>query len=270
MNRGIMLILLPPSEGKATTGDGPALALERLSRPELTATRERVMNALIDLCEGPADRATAILDLPAGQAAEAIERNRVLRAAPTRTAARLYTGVLYDNLSIPTLGADAAERAAERLAIFSGLWGVLGIDDRVPPYRLAMGVKLPPLGALAQVWRPALAPAMCAGGLVVDMRSAPYAAAWRPEGPWAAIGVVRERVVDGRIRRSVVSHMAKATRGRVARDLILADAEPKSPEELAKILSDLGHVVELTSPTGSGRPWKAEVILQEAVSTQPG
>ncbi|HEV7935332.1 MAG TPA: peroxide stress protein YaaA [Actinomadura sp.] len=263
-----MLILLPPSEGKATTGDGPALALDRLSRPELTPTRERVLTALVGLCEGPAGRAGEVLGLSPGQA-DAVGRNRVARSAPTLPAARLYTGVLYDNLAIPTLDAAAAERAVEQLAIFSGLWGVLRIDDPIPPYRLAMGVKLPPLGALAPLWRPALSGVMRPGGLVVDMRSAPYAAAWRPQAPTVMVGVVRERIVDGMVRRSVVSHMAKATRGKVARDLILADAEPETPEELAKILGDLGHIVELTSPTGSGRPWKAEVVLQDAMPGPP-
>jgi cytoplasmic iron level regulating protein YaaA (DUF328/UPF0246 family) len=149
------------------------------------------------------------------------------------------------------------------LVIFSGLWGVLRIDDPVPPYRLAMGVKIPALGALAALWRPELSAAMRPGGLMVDMRSAPYAAAWRPRAPMVTVGVVRERIVAGTVRRSVVSHMAKATRGRIARDLLVAGGEPDTPEDLAKILSDLGHFVELTEPSRLGGAWKAEVILHE-------
>ncbi|MBC6465183.1 peroxide stress protein YaaA [Actinomadura alba] len=259
-----MLVLLPPSEGKAAVGDGAPVDLAGLSRPELAATRKRVLKALTALCKGPERQAMEILGLPAGQA-EAVGRNRVLRSAPALPAARLYTGVLYDNLGLADLDAAAAARAAERLAIFSGLWGVLRIDDRVPPYRLAMGVRLPPLGALAGVWRPAIARAMRSSrpGLIVDMRSAPYAAAWRPAVPTVAVRVFRERIVDGVVRRSVVSHMAKATRGAVTRDLIAADADPGSPEELAKLLSDLGHVVELDRPARAGAPWTADVILDE-------
>jgi hypothetical protein len=48
-----------------------------------------------------------------------------------------------------------------------------------------MGVKLPGLGALGGHWRAPMAealPAVAAGGLVLDLRSAAYAAAWKPEG----------------------------------------------------------------------------------------
>ena len=262
-----MLILLPPSEGKSASGDGSPVDLAGLSRPELTATRRRIMTALRRLCAGTAGAAGAaaeVLGLPAGQADEALRRNRALRTAGTLPAARLYTGVLYDHLGLASLDPGAARRAAEQLVIFSGLWGAVRIDDRIPPYRLAMGVRLPPLGPLAAVWRPALTRSLRPQGrLVVDMRSAPYAAAWHPPAPTVTVRVLRERVVDGTVRRSVVSHMAKATRGTVARDLITTGAEPETPHELGKILHDLGHTVELAEPARNGAPWTANVILSE-------
>jgi cytoplasmic iron level regulating protein YaaA (DUF328/UPF0246 family) len=238
-----MLILLPPSEGKAPRGDGPPLDLAALGHPDLTGTRERVLRALETLCAGPPDDARRVLGLSAGQAAD-VARNRELRSAPTLPAARLYTGVLYDHLGLATLD---PERAARSLLIFSALWGVLRPTDRVPPYRLAIGVSLPPLGGLATVWRPALTAALAAaasgrGGLVLDMRSTPYAAAWKPHA--TRIRVFREHAG----RRSVVSHMAKATRGAIARALLQSAAEPASPEELVKTLLDLGYAAELNGP----------------------
>lgn len=230
-----MLILLPPSEGKATAGDGPPLDLSALSLPALTATRERVLDALEELCAGSAERARQVLGLSPGQA-DAIERNRTLRTAPALPAARLYTGVLYDHLDLATID---PERAARSLLIFSGLWGALRPADRLPPYRLAMGVTLPPLGGLAAVWRPALTRALPNDGLVVDMRSAPYAAAWK--APAVRVRVFRER--DG--RRSVVSHMAKATRGTLAGALLRGGADPATPDELLKTVLDLGFTAEL-------------------------
>ncbi|WP_106401926.1 YaaA family protein [Actinocorallia populi] len=243
-----MLILLPPSEGKAAAGDGPELALEALSRPALTPVRERVLSALIGLCQGPEKAALETLGLSEGQK-DSLARNRQLREAPALPARALYTGVLYDHLRLDEL--DDAARA--KVVIFSGLWGALGADDRVPPYRLAMGVRLPPLGALAGVWRPALTDALRPDGLVVDMRSAPYAAAWRR--PSVGVRVLRERIVDGVVRRSVVSHMAKATRGVIARDLLLHGVEAADQEELAKALGELGHTVE------SHRAGTIEVIV---------
>lgn len=230
-----MLILLPPSEGKAESGDGPPLDLATLSLPGLTTTRERVLGALEALCAGPTDEARQVLGLSPGQAG-AIRRNQELRTAPTLPAVRLYTGVLFDHLDLATID---VERAARSLLVFSGLWGVLRVTDRVPPYRLAMGVRLPPLGALAAVWRPTLTATLPTGGLIVDMRSAPYAAAWKQ--PTTHVRVFREH--DG--RRSVVSHMAKATRGAVARALLQNAADPATPEELVKTLLDLGYAAEL-------------------------
>lgn len=246
-----MLILLPPSESKATGGDGPPVRLESLGLPALTRKRERVLKALIRLSNGREERAREILGLSPSQA-EAVVRNRTLLSAPTMPAAELYTGVLYDKLSLATLTPVAWERATDRILIFSGLWGALRLDDDVPPYRLAMGVKLPPLGPLAAFWRPSLTAALqpiADGRLIVDMRSAPYAAGWKPRTNVAAVRVVQERIVGGVAKRSIVSHMAKATRGAVARALISADTDPATTEDLAKTLLDLGHSTEIT-PTG--------------------
>lgn len=239
-----MLILLPPSEGKTAAATGPPLDPAELSFPALAAARRRVRTAVQRACRR-ADAAT-VLGLPAGQAELALQRNLRLADAPTLPAGQIYSGVLYDNLA---LGSLDPQWAAERLLIFSGLWGVLTPADRIPPYRLAMGVALPPLGRLSTYWRPTLTTALAAAAephpLVVDMRSAPYAAAWRPPGTTVAVRVLREQIVDGRPRRTVVSHMAKATRGRVAHDLLAGRHDPRSPEELLKVMTDLGHTAEL-------------------------
>ena len=236
-----MLILLPPSERKATGGDGPPLDLAGLSFPDLNPTRERVLAALAEVCCG--EGASELLGFPAGQAEEALARNRALFQAPTMPVAELYTGVLYDNLDLPSLD---PERAARDIVIFSGLWGALRLTDRIPSYRLAMGVTLPSDGRLASVWRPALKESLRFDGqLIVDMRSGPYAAAWKAPQPAVAVRVFRERILGGVPKRTVVSHMAKATRGKVAHDLIKAGAEPRTAEELLKAVKGLGHTVEL-------------------------
>ncbi|WP_026416900.1 YaaA family protein [Actinomadura oligospora] len=247
-----MLILLPPSEKKSRTGDGPPLDLASLSFPALNPVRERVLGALGEAClrEDAAD----VLGLPSGQTDEALTRNRALREAPTLRVAELYQGVLYDNLALHELPAGPA---AEQIIVFSGLWGALRLTDRIPPYRLAMGVSLPPEGRLASLWRPAMAEALAdlPDGLVVDMRSGPYAAAWKARRPAVAVRVFREFFLGGVPKRTVVSHMAKATRGRIAHDLLEAGADPATPEELLKAVTDLGHAAELNGPN-------LDVILQ--------
>jgi cytoplasmic iron level regulating protein YaaA (DUF328/UPF0246 family) len=254
-----VLILLPPSEGKAAAGAGSALELGALSFPALTSAREKVLDALTALVHGPEDEALSVLGLTRGQVGE-LATDRELRTAPTLTAGRLYTGVLYDNLGLASLSATARRRAQRSLIVFSGLWGALRLSDRVPPYRLSMGVRLPPLGGLAAYWRQSLTGVLPAEakGVIIDLRSSTYAQAWQPGSRATTVRVLRE--VDG--ARSVVSHMAKATRGAVARSLIESGATPRTPKELAGMLADLGHVTELGPAPREGRPWTLDVVIR--------
>lgn len=249
-----MLVLLPPSEGKAASGAGAPVAWERLVLPELAQARERVLGELVALCAGPVERAVAVLGLTPRQGGEA-QRNAGLRDAAALPAGELYTGVLYDALDLAGLTPAARERAERSLLVFSGLWGVLRVSDRVPPYRCSGGVRLPELGSLAAHWRAALAAplaAYAAEGLVLDLRSAAYAALWRPSGDVAArtatVRVLQEWP-DG--SRKVVSHFNKATKGRLVRDLLEGGVDPASPGELADALRDLKYQVEAGKTPGA-------------------
>lgn len=267
-----MLVLLPPSEGKAIGGSGPAADPDALSLPELAPPRRRVLSGLVDLCEGDAnqvEKARAVLGLSPGLRGE-VARNAALRDAPALPAGELYTGVLYDALDLATLSPAARERARSRLLIFSGLWGAVGVADRIAPYRCAAGVKLPGLGGLGAFWRSAMAealPAAAGDGLVLDLRSSAYAAMWKPKGELAdrtaTVQVWQVKQVDGVEQRSVVSHFNKATKGRLVRSLLEADADPATPQELSRTLAELGHRVECTPPAKDGRPWQLDVLVTE-------
>ena len=88
-----MLILLPPSEGKASGSRGRPLDLDLLSFPELTETRHAVLDALVTASSK--DDALAVLGVPKG-AKDQVDGNVSLRTAPTLPVSSLYTGVLYD------------------------------------------------------------------------------------------------------------------------------------------------------------------------------
>jgi cytoplasmic iron level regulating protein YaaA (DUF328/UPF0246 family) len=267
-----MLILLPPSEGKAEPASGQAVDLATLSLPGLTRPRERVLTALAALCGGETkrrqDNALAVLGLSPGQRDE-MRRNASVREASTLPAGKLYTGVLYDALELSAMDGSAHAAAEESLLIFSGLWGAVRISDRLPAYRCAIGVSLPRLGPLAAVWRKALPRPLgdlAGDGLVVDLRSSAYGAMWAP-GPavaarTATVRVLHERTVDGVLRRSVVSHFNKATKGRLVRELLLAGARPESPAALVAALRDLKYRVE-EHPGGGGRPWQLDIVVAE-------
>ena len=212
------LILLPPSEGKWAPARGKRIDLPSLSFPSLTPLRDGLLDD-------------------------------ELRHAPTTTAARLYTGVLYAALDIATL----PRGAARNIVIISAQFGALQPADRVPTYRREMD---------APYWRAGLATALderAAGRLIVDCRSATYVAAWRPSRESGATRVQLAVVEDIDGVRRVVSHMAKKTRGEVARHLLVSGARPRTPAELADAVG-ARFSCELEPPERPGAPFVLTVV----------
>jgi cytoplasmic iron level regulating protein YaaA (DUF328/UPF0246 family) len=241
-----VLILLPPSEGKTGRARGARLDLDRLSWPELTETRARVLAALADA--SARDDAAAVLGVSPNLTAE-IERNVRALEAPSLPALECYSGVLYDALDHAALSPAGRRRAGRWLVVVSALYGAVRPSDRIVPYRLSMAVNLPGVGPLAAAWRPHLAPVLtrAAGrGLVVDCRSSTYAAAWAPTGEFAARWV--------QVHVPGATHLAKHTRGLVAAAICELGHEPTTPQALATALAPAFEVA-LAPPMRAGRPW---------------
>nr|WSX52121.1 peroxide stress protein YaaA [Streptomyces sp. NBC_00974] len=264
-----MLVLLPPSEGKAAGGSGAPLKPESLSLPGLGASRAAVLEELVELCVGDEEKAREVLGLSEGLRGE-VAKNVELRSAVARPAGEIYTGVLYDALGLAGLPPAARALAEDSLLVFSGLWGAVKVTDPIPSYRCSMGVKLPGLGALGAFWREPMAqvmPEAAADGLVLDLRSSAYASAWKPKGEvagrTATVRVLHSQTVDGVEKRSVVSHFNKATKGRMVRDLLLAGAVPASPAELVTALRDLGFTVEAREPAKPSKAWSLDVVVTQ-------
>jgi uncharacterized protein len=259
-----MFILLPPSEGKtvptsadANLPDAETVALGSLALPALEATRFRLVTAVEGLCSGPPDAAAAALGLSPGQRG-VLAHNRVLRTAPTAEAANLYTGVLFDALDVAGLRTTqpaAYRQAVESILVFSALWGVLRLDDRIPYYRCSAGVTLPGIGSVTTQWRQELAGPLAelfGDQLVVDLRSTAYAAMWRGGGEHVVgVRVLQERLISGRPKRTVVSHFNKAAKGRLVRALLVAGAEPKTAGEFAGAVRELGFTLEAGAAPGA-------------------
>jgi cytoplasmic iron level regulating protein YaaA (DUF328/UPF0246 family) len=267
-----MLILLPPSEGKTAPDAGCPVDLSALWLPTLAPARRRVLSRLVALSGRTSRRgetaALAALGLTAGQRDE-LARNAALTSAPAAPAGRVYTGVLYEALDLPTLGPAARDAVEASTVVFSGLWGAVRLTDAIPAYRCAIGASLPVLGGLAAYWRKVLAKPMNAAttdGPVLDLRSGSYAAMWTPTPAVAVrtvtLRVLHERVVDGVARRSVVSHFNKASKGRLVRDLATAGVAPASVDDLVSALRDLKYTVE-PRPAPAGRPRQLDVVVTQ-------
>jgi cytoplasmic iron level regulating protein YaaA (DUF328/UPF0246 family) len=224
-----MLILLPPSEGKATPSRGKPADLAALSHADvLGPLRER----LIDIVD------PGLLDARAARAA------------------RIYTGVLYGQLDFASLPAAARQRANKHVLIASGLWGLLRPTDRIPAYKLPIGEPVPTVGSLAAAWRPLVDTKR---QLVVDCRSGAYSTVWRPtHATHVEVDAFRE-APDG--SRQPISHMAKASRGLVARAALMAPRAPRNPDDLLAAVTAAGLSAELEPAAGgNARRWSLAVI----------
>jgi cytoplasmic iron level regulating protein YaaA (DUF328/UPF0246 family) len=242
----LVLILLPPSESKTARTRGRSVVHEHLSFPELSATRRAVATAVARVSARP--DAAAMLGVSPHLTQE-IARNLVLHTAPALPASRVYSGVLYDALDHAGLDSAAKRRANRWLVVISALYGAVRPTDAIAPYRLSMAVNLPGVGPLATAWKPDLSrvlPEAAGRGVVVDCRSSTYAAAWTPAGDLA------ERWVQ--IRVPGATHMAKHTRGLVARELCRVGRDVRRVPQLADVLGD-AFDISVQEPARAGRPW---------------
>ncbi|HEX3898430.1 MAG TPA: peroxide stress protein YaaA [Mycobacteriales bacterium] len=243
-----MLILLPPSEGKAEGGSGPPVDLDGLSWPTLAVHRQRVLSALVAICQKHPVKARTLLGL-----SEALDADRAANAvaeqSPTMAAGHRYAGVLHDALGYPTLNAAPRRRADASVVVFSGLWGATRPTDLLPAYRVGIATRLPKVGPLPTYWRAplldALDEAVTEQG-ALDLRSSGYALMYRPSKQ-AASGLITVSVTGPDGRRAAASYQSKVAKGRLVRALL-----------------------EQGQPTAAALPMAAEAIGLEAIETASG
>ena len=259
-----MFIFIPPSETKAFPGDADPVDLGSLALPELAPTRKRLRDALARLSRGKAATALETLGISEGQSGE-LAHNREIAQAPAGPAADVYTGVLYDALDLPTLRHRGL--ILDHVLIFSGLWGVLRPGDRIPHYRCSAGVQLPAVGSVSTAWRKALREPLAAHvgeDLVVDLRSGAYAGLWAPGTNAVTVRVLHEREVGGVVKRTVVSHFNKATKGRLTRTLLESGQRPRKPDEFIDVVRGFGYTVERgPESTRPDSPTALDIIVSE-------
>ena len=256
-----MLILLPPSEGKAGPDSGSRLSMKSLSFPGLNASRTSVLNALLALCSGNDKRAAKVLSLGPKQV-DLVALNAELTRARTAPAIEIYTGVLYEALDFRSLSSAARKRADKRLAITSALFGLVRPGDRIPAYRLSGDTNLPGLGQLANVWKePLQAELSSIKGPILDLRSGAYVKLGPIPPEVGHRGFLGRVLLERNGKRSVVSHHNKATKGHLARAVLESPSVPRTADDVPGFLADLGFRSEVRGPKKDTDPLGLDIIV---------
>ena len=256
-----MLILLPPSEGKAGPDSASRLSMKSLSFPDLNASRTSVLNALLALSSGNEKRAMKVLSLGPNQV-DLVALNAELTTAPTAPALDIYTGVLYEALDFGSLSSVARKRADKRLAIASALFGLVRPGDPIPAYRLSGDTNLPGLGQLASVWKePIQAELSATRGPILDLRSGAYVKLGPIPPDASHRGFLGRVLLEKSGKRSVVSHHNKATKGHLARAVLESSSVPRTADDLPDFLTQLGFRSEVREPKKDTDPLGLDIIV---------
>lgn len=216
-----MKILLPPSEKKNEPKTLKAIKWSALSfQADLTATR------------------TAVL-----------KRHKEIDLVHCDVASNIYRGVLYNALDYASLSTAAQVRANDSILIISAAFGAIRLTDAIPYYKFKID---------AATWKKPLSIALAGvdDELVVDCRSSTYSTVWTPN-PINTVGIRVFKKVDSQLK--VITHMSKLTRGEVTRYLVLQAKNPRTPQELHKLLSEEFNC-RLIAPGGKSS-WFIDVII---------
>lgn len=238
-----MIVLLPPSEGKAVPQSGPPLDLQNRRAP-LRQPTQQVLDALRRVCRDDPAQALKVLGINESQV-HWLTVNAELGDSPTAAAHDIYTGVLYQALGYPQLSPRARQRADTMLWVASALYGVVQLGESIASYRMSGGTKLPGLTNLPKLWQSPISSVIWDTDptLIVDMRSGAYANLWRPpEGLADRYVGVKVWQLDAKGHRTAVSHHNKATKGLLARELARLTRTPTTRRGLTSAAQRAGEV----------------------------
>jgi uncharacterized protein len=255
-----VLLLLPPSEAKASGGDGPTLAElgDTDTDAALYAARLRVLSAVAAFCRRSPRKARVALKLPRGSAAADLAANVSALDSPTMPALERFSGVLFAALDVASFTAAERRRAQRSTVVFSGALGALRGDEPVPLHRVPASATVPRVGGLTAYWKRVLtvtvAPRIEDEQLVVDLRSSDYAAMWQP-GPTQVSRVLTIRVLEDRGGRlQSVSWSAKHGKGLLARELLRSHTTRRpvrTVDDVAAAAERIGYDVLPRAAAGS-------------------
>ncbi|NBO55038.1 MAG: peroxide stress protein YaaA [Actinobacteria bacterium] len=200
-----LLILLPPSEGKATGGT---------EKSKWSPESGSFSNTL-----GSTRRKVAL--------AHQKQNGAKTVGSLTLAAYERYTGVVWKHLDLQSLPAATRRSVAKQIYVVSGLLGLARADEPIPNYKLKMSAKLEGIGVLAGFWRPTLTSSLgvlAKKHIVVDLLPNEHRSAidWDQIPNHVRVDLVAKS--GGRVG----GHNAKAAKGLLARHILTSSKDLKT------------------------------------------
>ena len=200
-----MLILIPPSEGKA-----------KVKSTDLTFDKtkfkfEREVNQVVRLLSLLDDEDLRSIYGTSQEKSEIFHRqNQDIFKSHCAKAIERYTGVVYEYIDWKTLDKSAKNYMENHVRIFSGLFGMLTPNTLIPNYKLKMNVL-----SLQYHWSPIITKELENEDVIFDLLPQVHRKAYKPSKNVIKI----DFSVINKGKKTAAGHFGKAVKGKFIRFL---------------------------------------------------
>lgn len=232
-----MKILFSPSETKTHKTLSPPIIENSFLFPSLYSKRYHVLNlyqALLD--QQDTIMLKTLFGIKDEEKCFELSQNNLFLSLTCKAIER-YSGVAYEYLDYVSLGEEEKKYIDSHVIIFSNLFGPLLASDNIPHYKLHQGSTLngfKPEAFYKEAFTEVL-DEMLENEFIIDLRASFYEKFYTLKKPYITMKFLK----NGK----VVSHFAKAYRGKILRQLSFY--APKNEEEFKKINFSNLKIVEI-------------------------
>lgn len=200
-----MLILIPPSEGKAKIKSSDTLF------KDTNFKYEREVNQVVRHLSILENEDLRSIYGTSQEKSETFHRqNQDIFNSHCAMAIERYTGVVYEYIDWNSLNDTAKKYMEKHVRIFSGLFGILTPETLIPNYKLKMNVL-----SLQFHWKPILTKALEKEDVVFDLLPQVHRKAYNPSKNVIKV----DFSVQNKGKKTAAGHFGKAVKGKFIRFL---------------------------------------------------
>lgn len=222
-----MKVLFSPSETKSNLSLNLPISADSFCCKNLYTKREEVINRYQDILNsGDINRLNKIFGLKDKNRSFELAKINI-KSTPTCKAIQRYTGVAYAYLKYENLTAKQKEFIDNNVIIFSNLFGPILAKDDLPIYRLKQGASLEGLKT-DEFYKKKFSEELdkfLENEFIIDLRAGYYEKFYKLNLPYITMKFIK----NGK----VISHWAKAYRGKILKEL--SKYQPDSKAEFENI-----------------------------------